>query len=77
MPKATEALFRRLLLKVRGLKSMNFHYWSPDGYKRHSKDALERMTSKLEVLKPHLAFVSIKNALAIPKLQYVPRVMLA
>ena len=31
------------------------------------------MTSKLEVLNPHQAFVFLKNAFAIPKLQYIPR----
>ena len=37
------------------------------------RGALERMTSKLEVLNPHQAFVLLKNAFAIPKLQYVLR----
>ena len=39
------------------------------------REALERMTSKLEVLNPHQAFVLLKNAFtfAIPKLQYVLR----
>ena len=32
-----------------------------------------RMTSKLEVLNPHQAFVLLKNAFAIPKLQYILR----
>ena len=41
---------------------------------RKKKEALVRTTSKLEVLKPHQAFVaSLKNAFAIPKLQYVLR----
>ena len=31
------------------------------------------MTSKLEVLNPHQAFALLKNAFAIPKLQYVLR----
>ena len=31
------------------------------------------MTSKLEVLNPHQAFDLLKNAFAIPKLQYVLR----
>ena len=34
------------------------------------REVLERMTSKLEVLNPHQAFVLLKNAFAIPKLQY-------
>ena len=34
-------------------------------------EALERMTSKLEVLNPHLVFVLLKNAFEIPKLQYI------
>ena len=38
----------------------------------HEKsEALERMTSKLDGLNPHQAFVLLKNAFAIPKLQYV------
>ena len=37
------------------------------------REALERMTSKLEVLNPHHAFVLLKNVFAIPKLQYVLR----
>ena len=37
------------------------------------REALERMTSKLEVLDPHQAFVLLKNAFAIPKLHYVLR----
>ena len=37
------------------------------------RETLERMTSKLEVLNPHQAFVPLKKASAIPKLQYVLR----
>ena len=37
------------------------------------REALERMTSKLGVLNPHQAFVLLKNAFAIPKLQCVLR----
>ena len=37
------------------------------------REALERMTSKLKLLNPHQAFVLLKNAFAIPKLQYVLR----
>ena len=37
------------------------------------REALERMTSKLEVLNPHQAFVLLKNAFTIPKLQYALR----
>ena len=37
------------------------------------REALERMTSKLEVLNPHQAFVLLKNAFAMPRLQYVLR----
>ena len=37
------------------------------------REALERMTSKLEVVNPHQAFVLLKNAFAIPKLQYILR----
>ena len=42
--------------------------------KREKREALERMTSKLEPLNLHQAFVLLKNAFAaIPKLQYVLR----
>ena len=41
------------------------------------REALERMTSKLEELNPHQAFILLKNAFAIPKLQYVLRPLLA
>ena len=44
---------------------------------REKKEELERMTLKLEGLNPHEAFVSLKKALAIPKLQYVLRSSLA
>ena len=37
------------------------------------RETLERITSKLEVLNPHQAFVLLKNAFAIPKLQYLLR----
>ena len=37
------------------------------------REELERITSKLEALNPHQAFVLLKNAFAIPKLQYVLR----
>ena len=37
------------------------------------REALERITSKLEVLNPHQSIVLLKNAFAIPKLQYVLR----
>ena len=40
---------------------------------QEKRETLERMTSKLEVLNPHQAFVLLKNAFAIPKLQYVLR----
>ena len=43
------------------------------GIYNEKREALERMTSKLEVLNPHQAFVLLKNAFAIPKLQYVLR----
>ena len=39
------------------------------------REALERITSELEVLNPHQAIIIVllKNAFAIPKLQYVLR----
>ena len=41
---------------------------------REKREALERMTSKLEVLNPHQAFFLMKNVFAIPKLYYVLRI---
>ena len=38
------------------------------------REALERRTSKLEVLNSHQSFVLLKNAFAISKLQYILRV---
>ena len=37
------------------------------------REALERITSKLELLNQHQSFVLLKNTIAIPKLQYVLR----
>ena len=44
------------------------------GTMQEKREAPERMTSKLEGLNPHQAFVMLKNAFAIPKLEYVLRV---
>ena len=80
LPEATEALFRGLLPGVRVVEKCDL---SPLGAPvdiqgilitiNEKREALERMTSKLEVLNPHQAFVLLKNAFAIPKLQYVLR----
>ena len=72
MPEATETLFRGLSLlgapvDIQGIP----------GTINEKREALERMTSKLEVLNPHQTFVLLKNAFAIPKLQYVLRSSLA
>ena len=80
MPEATEALFRRLLPGVRVVDACDLSLLGAPvdiqgipGTIHEKREALERMTSKLEVLNPHQAFVLLKNAFAIPKLQYVLR----
>ena len=80
MPEATEALFRGLLLGVRVVEACGpsllgapVDIQGIPGTIHEKREALERMTSKLEVLNPHQSFVLLKNAFAIPKLQYVLR----
>ena len=80
MPEATEALFRGLLPGVKVVEACYLSLLGASvdiqiipGTIHEKKEALERMTSKLEVLNPHQAFVLLKNALTIPKLQYVLR----
>ena len=84
MPEATEAPFRGLLTRVRVVEECDLSLLGAPVYIQgipgtiHEKrEALERMTSKLEELNPHQAFVLLKNAFAIPKLQYVLRASLA
>ena len=78
MPEATEALFRGLLPGVRVVDACDLSLLGAPvdiqgipGTIHEKREALERMTSKLEVLNPHQAFVLLKNVFAIPKLQYV------
>ena len=78
MPEATEALFRGLLPGVRVVEVYDVSQLGAPvdiqgipGTINEKREALERMTSKLE--NPHQAFVLLKNAFAIPKLQYVLR----
>ena len=78
MPEATEALFRGLLPGVRVVEACDLLGAPVDiqgipGTINEKREALQRMTSKLEVLNPHQAFVLLKNAFAIPMLQYVLR----
>ena len=80
MPEATEALFRGLLPGVSVVEACDLSLLGAPvdiqgipGNVNEKREALERMTSKLEVLNPHQAFVLLKNAFAIPKLQYVLR----
>ena len=75
-----EALFRGLLPGVRVVDACDLSLLGAPvdiqgipGTIHEKREALERMTSKLEVLNPHQAFVLLKNAFAIPKLQYVLR----
>ena len=84
MLEATEALFRGLLPGVRVVEACDFSLLGAPvdirgipGTINEKREALERMTSKLEVLNPHQAFVLLKNAFAIPKLQYVLRALYA
>ena len=80
MPEATEALFRGLLPGVRVVEACDLSLLGASvdvqgipGAIHEKREAIERMTSKLEVLNPHQGFVLLKNAFAIPKLQYVLR----
>ena len=80
MPEATEALFRGLPPGVRVVEACDLSLLGAPvdiqgipGTIHEKREALERMTSKLEVLNPHQAFVLLNNAFAIPKLQYVLR----
>ena len=75
-----EALFRGLLPGVRvveacvlSLLGAPVDIQSIPGTKNEKREALERITSKLEVMNPNQAFVLLKNAFSIPKLQYVLR----
>ena len=80
MPEATEALFRGLLRGVRLVDACDLSLLGAPvdtqgipGAIHEKREALERMTSKLEVLNLHQTFVLLKNAFAIPKVQYVLR----
>ena len=80
MPEATEAQFRGLFPGVRVVEACDLSLVGAPvdiqgipGAIHEKRETLERMTSKLEVLNPHQAFVFFKNAFAIPKLQYVLR----
>ena len=80
MPEATEALFRGLLPGVRVVEACDLSLLGAlvdiqgiPGTIHEKREALERMTSKLEVLNPHQAFVLLKNTFAISQLQYVLR----
>ena len=78
--KATEALFRGLFPGVTVVEACDLSLLGAPvdiqgilGTVNEKREALERMTSKLEVLNPHQAFVLLKNAFAIQKLQFVLR----
>ena len=80
MPEVTEALCTGLLPGVRVVEACDLSLLrSPEniqgipGTINEKREAFARMTSKLEVLNPHQAFVLLKNAFAIPKLLYVLR----
>ena len=79
MLEATEAQFRGLLPGVKVVEACDLSlFGAPVNIQGilgtiHKREALERMTSKLEVLNPHQTLVLLKNAFAIPKLQYVLR----
>ena len=68
-----EALFRGLLPWVRVVEACDLSLLGASvdiqvipGTIHKKREALERMTSKLEVLNPHQAFVLLKNAFPIP-----------
>ena len=79
-PEATEAMFRGLFLGIRVVEACDLSLLGAPvdiqgipGTINEKREAHERMTSKLEVLNPHQAFVLLKNAFAMPKLQYILR----
>ena len=80
MQEASETVFRGILPGVRVVESCDLSLLRapvdiqgiPEAI-QEKRETLERTTSKLEVLNPHQAFVLLKNAFAIPKLQYVLR----
>ena len=83
MPEATEALFKGLLPEVRVVEACDLSLLGAPldiqgilGTIREKREALERITSKLEVLNPNRAFVLLQNAFAIPKLQCVLKPLL-
>ena len=80
VPEATEALFRGLLPVARVVEACDLSLLGASvdiqgipGTIHEKSEALAKMTSKLKVLNQHQAFVLLKNAFAIPKLQYVLR----
>ena len=80
MPEVTEALFRGLFPGVRVVEACDLSLLGAPvdiqgitGTINEKREALERMSSKLDVLNPNQAFVFLKDAFAIPKLQYVLR----
>ena len=77
MPEAMESLFRGLLPGVRVVEASDFSLLGTPvdiqgipGTIHEKREARERMTSKLEVLNPHQAFVLLKNTFAIPKFNF-------
>ena len=80
IPEATESLFRGVLPVVREVEVCDLSLLGAPvtiqgilGTIHEKREALVRMTSELKLLNPHQAFVLLKNAFAIPKLQYVLR----
>ena len=79
-PEGTEGLFRGLLPGVRVVRDVDCSLLGAPilsdgiaGALVEKKQNLERMISKLEAVDNHQAFVLLRNAFAIPKLQYILR----
>lgn len=79
-PEATEAIFRAVLPEIKvvqrsvlSLLGAPLDQNSIPGTLLEKKESLDRMTTKLELLERHQAFVLLKNVFAIPKLQYILR----
>lgn len=76
----TVALFRGVLPEVKVVQTCNLSLLGAPLDQRgipgsicDKKEGLDKMASKLELLDSHQAFVLLRNAFAIPKLQYILR----
>ena len=71
MPEATEALFRGLLQGVRVVEACDLSLLGPPVDIQSIPGTINEKREALEVLNPYQAFVLLKSAFAMPKLQYI------